>query len=63
MQQHDEVVSGWLNGSDSVDGLDNPAGPLYIDNADQSVANASVRGFTTEGGTTASCRPSSCHCC
>ena len=29
MQMNDEVVSGWLEGSDSVDGLDNPAGSLY----------------------------------
>ncbi len=30
MQQFDEVVSGWLNGSDSFDGIENPAGPLFI---------------------------------
>lgn len=30
MQLNDDVVSGWLSGSDSIDGLDNPAGPLYI---------------------------------
>lgn len=62
MQQHDEVVSGWLNGSDSVAGEYNPAGPLYIDNADQAMASAAIRA-TGMGGTTATCRPSSCACC
>jgi hypothetical protein len=31
MQQNDDVVAGWLSGSDSIDGLENPAGPLYIE--------------------------------
>lgn len=31
MQQTDYVVSGWLDGSDSIDGHDNPAGPLYLE--------------------------------
>jgi len=31
MQQTDDIVSGWLNGRDDVDGQANPAGPLYIE--------------------------------
>ena len=31
MQQNDDVVAGWLSGSDSIDGHENPAGPLYIE--------------------------------
>jgi hypothetical protein len=27
--QNDEIVSSWRNGAESVDGLDNPAGPLF----------------------------------
>lgn len=25
-----DIVSGWLSGADSVNGHENPAGPLYI---------------------------------
>lgn len=58
MQQQDEVVSGWLNGSD----LDNPAGPLFLDNAEILMAN--VKPMITGGATTASCRPQGgCACC
>lgn len=65
MQQNDDVVSGWLNGSDSND---NPAGPLYIEGAiatEKAMTEAGARTnvFTTLGGTTASCRPTSCACC
>lgn len=68
MQQHDEVVSGWLNGSDNVDGYENPAGPLYIEGATATEhamtrSSAATNIITTLGGTTASCRPSSCACC
>lgn len=59
MQQHDEVVSGWLNGSESVEGLDNPAGPLFLANADTLMANVSLN---ETRGTTGSCR-GSCNCC
>lgn len=33
MQQLDEVVSGWLNGSDATGGIANPAGSLFIHGA------------------------------
>ncbi|WP_267220700.1 DUF6229 family protein [Dyella silvae] len=29
--QTDNIVEGWLNGSDSVNGYANPAGPLYTE--------------------------------
>lgn len=29
MLDADQVVSSWLNGSDSVNGMDNPAGSLF----------------------------------
>lgn len=65
--QHEDIVSGWLRGSDS-NGLENPAGPLYIEGAMATEdaltrASASAAMFTTMGGTTASCRPTSCACC
>lgn len=31
MQQFDDIVSSWLSGSDSVEGQENPAGPLYME--------------------------------
>lgn len=58
MQGHDEVVSGWLNGSESVGGLDNPAGPLYLANTDTLM----VAFITETKNTTCSCR-AGCECC
>lgn len=70
MQQNDEVVSGWLDGSDSVDGLSNPAGSLFIDG--QAAAEATMTGngmratlgvlCRTEGGTSCS-YTGGCLCC
>lgn len=67
MQQHDEVVSGWLNGSDSVDGEYNPAGPLYIEaNTESALTNANNATGMITSRTTVSCgpgRPGACNCC
>lgn len=30
MLDAEQVVSSWLNGSDSVNGMDNPAGSLFL---------------------------------
>ena len=63
MQQHDDVVSGWLSGSDNFGGLDNPAGPLYLDNATDEKMTSQVGAaiFTTQK-TSQSCA-SGCICC
>jgi hypothetical protein len=59
MQQNDDVVSGWLSGTDS---LDNPAGPLYLDSAaEEKMTSASAAIFTTQK-TSQSCA-SGCICC
>jgi hypothetical protein len=29
----DEIVSGWLSGSETTAGMNNPAGPLYVGGA------------------------------
>ena len=67
MQLNDEVVSAWLDGSDSIGGHDNPAGPLYIEgqaateaaltHAGQGMITLSLRGSTTcsMGGGCACC--------
>jgi hypothetical protein len=64
MQQHDDVVMGWLSGSESVGGFENPAGPLYIDNmTEKKMTNrvgASIH--MTLLKTTQSCA-SGCDCC
>ena len=43
MQQNDDVVAGWLSGSDSIDGLENPAGPLYIEGREKPLRIKSAR--------------------
>ena len=63
MQQHDDVVSAWLSGANSAEGLESPAGPLYLDNADTAVMNFSNVGRGDTGVTTVSCRPKGCACC
>lgn len=70
MQQNDEVISGWLEGSDSIDGLDNPAGPLYIEGqaaTEAALTNPGMRAtvlgcMTLAGGTTCS-YSGGCLCC
>lgn len=64
MQQHDEVVSSWLSGSDSFGGVDNPAGPLYVDNATEKkmTSQAGAEIIQTLLKTTQSCA-SGCACC
>jgi hypothetical protein len=63
MQQHDEVVSGWLNGANSISGFENPAGPLYIDSATEKKMSSTNHGAVqTVLKTTQSCA-SGCACC
>lgn len=63
MHHHDDVVSGWLDGSDSFGGLDNPAGPLYLDSGTEkkTTSQAAAAIFTTQK-TTMSCA-NGCICC
>lgn len=64
MQQNDDVVSGWLNGTDSIGGLDNPAGPLYVDNDTEKKMTSQASGAMVQTllKTTQSCA-SGCACC
>ncbi|RRU23895.1 DUF6229 family protein [Stenotrophomonas sp. 278] len=68
MQLNDDVVSGWLNGADSVDGCDNPAGSLFIygqqatEAALTSAAPVMATGGTGHCTTTLS-QIGTCHCC
>lgn len=52
MQLNDDVVSGWLNGADSVDGCDNPAGSLFIygQNATDAALTCAAPTMITGGG-------------
>ena len=67
MQQTDEIVAGWLSGSDSVDGLANPAGPLYIEGyavTEAALTGAGSRLNNITSATTISCgNIGGCHCC
>ena len=69
MQMNDEVVSGWLEGSDDVDGLANPAGSLYTQGAYATEAALTRRNPLMVTGTTATmCSTSAsavnhCVCC
>lgn len=71
MQQTDDVVLGWLNGSDSFDGMDNPAGPLYIEGAAATEAaltnpEAGSTLLTSVGGSCSTCSlhmGGGCFCC
>lgn len=63
MQQNDDVVSGWLSGTDSIGGLDNPAGPLYVDSAtEKKMTSQAGPTIQTLLKTTQSCA-SGCACC
>ncbi len=67
MQLNDEIVSGWLSGSDSIGGYDNPAGPLYIEGqaateAALTSAGPEMNTLTLHGSTTCS-MAKGCACC
>lgn len=64
MQQNDHIVSGWLEGLDSVDGFDNPSGPLYLDNSIEETMARPAGGTNaiTTLKTTQSCARG-CACC
>lgn len=69
MQQNSDIVSGWLGGSDSIDGHDNPAGPLYIQGREATEAALTRPGQAMiTGGTATTCSTSNsvvnhCLCC
>ena len=63
MQQNDNVVLGWLTGSENVSGFDNPAGPLFIDGTTQKkMTNHVGAAMILTHATTQSCA-SGCICC
>jgi len=64
MQQNDEIVSGWLDGLDCVEGVENPSGPLYIDNSivETMARPAGATNVITMLKTTQSCARG-CACC
>lgn len=67
MQLNDEIVSGWLGGSDSIRGYENPAGPLYIEGKAATEAaltetGPSMNTLSLRGSTTCS-MARGCACC
>ncbi len=59
--QVNEILAGWLSGSESAHGMTNPAGPLFVGGAETetSLTDASYALFTGCSACTAS-RPAVC---
>ncbi|XXF76943.1 DUF6229 family protein [Myxococcaceae bacterium GXIMD 01537] len=58
----DEIVSGWLSGSETTAGMNNPAGPLYVGGA--SAVNALTDEFVMLVTRCSSCTASvRVYCC
>ncbi|MGH8082952.1 MAG: DUF6229 family protein, partial [Lysobacter sp.] len=51
--QSNDIVSGWLSGADSVDGYENPAGPLYIEG--ESAVDDAMRAPITHSTSISTC--------
>jgi len=65
--KNDNIVSGWRSGADSVDGLENPAGPLYVEGEAAIVAamtTPSAANMITSTLTAVTCHsgPACCFC-
>jgi ribosomal protein S8E len=63
--QNDDIVSSWRSGADSVDGLQNPAGPLYVEGEAATVAAMMNPDDNIISGTLTAitCRPGTVGCC
>lgn len=59
--QSNDIVSGWLSGADSVDGYENPAGPLYIEG--ESAVDDAMRAPITHSTSISTCPSGRCYCC
>ncbi|HEX7817310.1 DUF6229 family protein [Dyella sp.] len=60
--QTENIIEGWLKGSESVNGYSNPAGPLYTEGQSVTIAavtNTDMALMTNCSGCTAS-RPGYC---
>lgn len=60
--QTQDIVAGWLSGADSMNGYDNPAGPLYAagqDATEAAMTNPDMALMTNCSACTAS-RPGYC---
>ncbi len=64
--QNDDIVSGWRRGADSVDGLDNPAGPLFVGGeaaAVAAIATPDAANMITATLTAVTCHGQACCSC
>lgn len=43
--QYESIVNGWLKGDDSVEGMENPAGSLYVEGNARTEAAMSNKQF------------------
>ncbi|MCD9031377.1 DUF6229 family protein [Luteimonas sp. Y-2-2-4F] len=61
--QHEDIVSGWLSGADSVDGYENPAGSLYVEGIAATEAAMTHRDFFLLTQCSSCTASSPVHCC
>lgn len=64
--QNDDIVSSWRSGASSVNGLENPAGPLYIEGEAATVAamtTSNAAGMITATLTVVTCQGAACCLC
>ncbi len=59
--QSNDIVSGWLTGADSVDGYENPAGPLYIEG--EGAVDEAMMFPETHSTSVSTCPGGRCICC
>lgn len=64
--QNDDIVSNWRRGVDSINGLDNPAGPLFIEGEGATIAAMTTSNATnmiTATLTVVTCTGAACCLC
>ncbi len=64
--QNDDIVAGWRSGANSVGGMDNPAGPLYIEGEaafQAAIRTSNATNIITATLTVTSCKGAACCLC
>lgn len=59
--QENDLIKGWLTGAVSVGGLENPAGPLYLEG--ENAVEDAMRMPVTHSTSVSTCVGGRCFCC
>lgn len=59
--QSNDLVSGWLTGAETFMGLENPAGPLYLEG--ENAVEDAARAPLTHSTSISTCPTGRCYCC